>query len=149
MRGNGESASTAFLKPCRAELLVWVWARRVNITMSHNPLLLCSTRGILTQKCQRSQSGFIRIPHTCFSVVILKYIAANHIHMHTHSAKTHIYEWGDAFITLVKHALQILCLQSSFRKAKLISPFFCNLVVIQIIHFMLYCPVSKTVVRKF
>ncbi len=56
-------AKPVFLRATRAELLVWVWTRKVNITMSHNPLLLCSRCGILTKKCQRSQHWFIRIPN--------------------------------------------------------------------------------------
>lgn len=61
-RRERESDSPAILRATRAELLVRVWARKVNIAMSHNPLLLRSTCGILTQKCQRSQYWFILIP---------------------------------------------------------------------------------------
>lgn len=117
----------------------------------HAPQSWCApalhSGGILTQKCQRSQSWFIRIPLACFSVLSPAY--------HCHHAEMCVCEWGGAFVHLQCGQLQghMWYVQSSFANTlNHFSPlpdFQLKLAAVQIFHTVPRSSVAKAVVVKF
>lgn len=130
--------------------------------MSHNALVLHSSSGILTQKCQRSQHWFVQIPHKNSHMPLSHGIVSDMINgIKIYTVKMHIlyiFLYSQTHTcTYIKYVPRdVHASQSKQREVRevhqltaLSSFFLRKLAVIQIFHTIPCCSVAKAVVVKF